>query len=126
VDDLSLVVQSGGEKRQAAVAQAEAIVDAGVRGFAHWLEQRHNVPLIRQVNARADAWRDAALSRARRQLARGEDMDAVLESLARGLTAKVLHGTLSELRQTDGAHRAAVNQAVTRLFLRGGPRSAVV
>ena len=106
------LVQSGGEKRQAAVAQAEAIVDAGVRGFAHWLEQRHNVPLIREVNARADAWRDAELARARRQLARGEDMDAVLESLARGLTAKVLHGTLSELRHTDDEHRAEVSSGV--------------
>jgi glutamyl-tRNA reductase len=124
VDDLSMLVQSGGEKRQAAVAQAEAIVDAGVRGFAHWLEQRHNVPLIREVNARADAWRDAALQRARKQLARGEDMEAVLESLARRLTAKVLHGTLSELRQADSAHREEVNLAVSRLFLRGSARSA--
>jgi len=124
VDDLSMLVQAGGEKRQAAVAQAEAIVDAGVRGFAHWLEQRHNVPLIREVNARAEVWRDAALTRARKQLARGEDMDAVLESLARSLTAKVLHGTLSELRQADSAHREEVNLAVSRLFLRGGTRSA--
>ena len=124
VDDLSQLVQSGSEKRQAAVAQAEAIVDAGVRGFAHWLEQRHNVPLIREVNARADAWRDAELARARRQLARGEDMDAVLESLARGLTAKVLHGTLSELRQADAEHRAEVKHAVSRLFLRDGSRTA--
>jgi len=116
-------VQSGGQKRQAAVAQAEAIVDAGVRGFAHWLDQRHNVPLIREVNARADAWRDAALTRARKRLARGEDMDDVLESLARGLTAKVLHGTLSELHHADSAHRAEVKQAVSRLFLRTGTRS---
>jgi glutamyl-tRNA reductase len=122
VDDLSLLVQSGGHKRQAAVAQAEAIVDAGVRGFAHWLDQRHNVPLIREVNARADAWRDAALTRARKRLARGEDLDDVLESLARGLTAKVLHGTLSELRHADSAHRAEVKQAVSRLFLRAGTR----
>ena len=123
VDDLSLLVQSGGQKRQAAVAQAEAIVDAGVRGFAHWLDQRHNVPLIREVNARADAWRDAALTRARKRLARGEDMNDVLESLARGLTAKVLHGTLSELRHADSADRAEVKQAVSRLFLRAGTRS---
>ena len=81
------------------------------------------MPLIREVNARADAWRDAALTRARRQLARGEDMDAVLESLARGLTAKVMHGTLSELHHADGAHRAEVKHAVSRLFLRGGSRS---
>ena len=33
----------------------EAIVDAGVRGFAHWLEQRHNVPLIREGFRRRSA-----------------------------------------------------------------------
>ncbi|HRD99355.1 MAG TPA: glutamyl-tRNA reductase [Rubrivivax sp.] len=120
IDDLSLLVQTGGERRQAAVAQAEAIVDVGVRSFAQWLEQRHNVPLIREVNARADAWREAELARARRQLARGENLDAVLQSLARGLTAKLLHGTLSELHGADSAHRAELNQAVSRLFLRGG------
>jgi glutamyl-tRNA reductase len=125
IDDLSLLVQSGGERRHAAVAQAEAIVDVGVRGFAHWLEQRHNVPLIREVNARAEAWCDAELARARKQLARGENLDVVLQSLARGLAAKVLHGTLDELRHADHAHHAEVTQVVSRLFLRGGTRSAV-
>ena len=40
VDDLSALVQSGGEKRHAALAQAEAIIDAGVLSFQHWLDQR--------------------------------------------------------------------------------------
>jgi glutamyl-tRNA reductase len=40
VDDLASVVQTAGEKRQAAVAQAEAIIDAGVQSFMHWLDQR--------------------------------------------------------------------------------------
>jgi len=40
VDDLSAVVQTAGEKRLAAVERAEAIVDAGVQSFAHWLDQR--------------------------------------------------------------------------------------
>jgi len=122
VDDLSLLVQAGGEKRQAAVTQAEAIVDAGVRGFSHWLDQRHNVPLIRAVNARADAWRDDALQRARRRLARGEDVDVVLESLARGLSAKLMHGALAELRQADEQQRAQAQAAVARVFLREGSR----
>jgi glutamyl-tRNA reductase len=124
LDDLSLLVQSGSQKRQAAVEQAEAIIDAGVRGFTHWLEQRHNVPLIRAVNARADAWRDAALQRARRQLARGEAVDAVLESLTRGLSAKLMHGALSELRQADARQREQAQAAVSRLFLRDGSRIA--
>jgi glutamyl-tRNA reductase len=39
------------------VAQAEAIIDAGVQSFMHWLDQRGpggTVSLIRQLNAQAD------------------------------------------------------------------------
>ncbi|HJV69401.1 glutamyl-tRNA reductase, partial [Ideonella sp.] len=39
VDDLSTLVQTAGEKRQAAVQQAEAIIETGVQGFVHWLGQ---------------------------------------------------------------------------------------
>jgi glutamyl-tRNA reductase len=122
VDDLSALVQTGGAKRQAAVARAEEIVDAGVRGFAQWMEQRASVPLIRAVRAQADAWRAAELARAQRQLARGESVDAVLGALARGLTAKLMHGALAELRGADGEHREQVAKAVRRLFLAGAGR----
>ena len=40
VDDLASVVQTAQANRQAAVAQAEAIIDAGVQSFVHWMEQR--------------------------------------------------------------------------------------
>ncbi len=43
VDDLAHVVQSGKDNRQAAVAQAEVIIDAGVQSFMHWLDQRDPV-----------------------------------------------------------------------------------
>ncbi len=45
VDDLSALVQTAGEKRQAAVQQAEAIIETGVEGFVSWLDQRGTVPL---------------------------------------------------------------------------------
>ena len=86
VDDLSVVVQTGQANRQAAVAQAEVIIDAGVQSFANWLDQRSNVPLIQQLNTQADEWRQAELARARKQLAKGDDVEAVLEALSRGLT----------------------------------------
>src|SRR5678815_1434178 len=57
VDDLAQVVQQGHANRQAAVAQAEVIIDAGVQSFMHWLDQRGTVPLIRQLNAQTDEWR---------------------------------------------------------------------
>ena len=81
VDDLASVVQTAQASRQAAVAQAEAIVDAGVQSFMHWVDQRGSVPLIQQLNAQADEWRALELNRARKLLAKGEDVEAVLEAL---------------------------------------------
>jgi glutamyl-tRNA reductase len=122
VDDLSTLVQTAGEKRQAAVAQAEAIIDAGVQSFSHWLDQRAAVPLIRALTRQADDWGAAELTRARKALARGESAEVVLEALARGLTNKMLHGTLAELHAAEGDDRARLADIVSRLFLRQSTR----
>jgi len=118
VDDLAGVVQTAQASRQAAVAQAEAIVDAGVQNFLHWLEQRSSVPLIQQLNAQADEWRATEIMRARKLLAKGEDVEAVLEALSRGLTQKMLHGAMAELRAGDTAARERASTAVQHFFLR--------
>lgn len=123
VDDLSALVTTAGEKRQAAVAQAEAIVDAGVQSFEHWLDQRAAVPLIQALNRQADTWRAIELARARKRLARGESADQVLDVMARALAQKMLHGALAELHGADGAQREQVAHAVSRLFLRRTTRN---
>ncbi|KQT08861.1 glutamyl-tRNA reductase [Ramlibacter sp. Leaf400] len=118
VDDLAHVVQTGQAQRQAAVAQAEAIIDAGVQSFLHWMDQRGAVPLIRQLNAQADEWRALEIARARKLLAKGEDVDAVLEALSRGLTQKMLHGAMAELHSGDAAARERAGSAIEHFFLR--------
>ncbi len=123
VDDLSALVQSAGEKRQAAVEQAEAIIDAGVQSFAHWLDQRAAVPLIQALNRQAEDWALVEMQRAKRLLAKGEPVEAVLEALSRGLTHKMLHGTLAELHSADAAEREHLAQTVSRLFLRQSSRT---
>ena len=118
VDDLAGVVQTAQANRQAAVAQAEAIVDAGVQSFMHWVDQRSAVPLIQQLNAQAEEWRAAELARARKLLAKGEDVDAVLEALARGLSQKMLHGAMAELHAGDATARERAGNAIQHFFLR--------
>ncbi|MCJ0765072.1 glutamyl-tRNA reductase [Variovorax terrae] len=118
VDDLAGVVQTAQASRQAAVAQAEAIIDAGVQSFMHWMDQRGAVPLIQQLNAQADEWRTLEIARARKLLARGEDVDAVLEALSRGLTQKMLHGALAELHAGDATARERATAAIQHFFLR--------
>ncbi|MDR6212547.1 glutamyl-tRNA reductase [Paracidovorax wautersii] len=133
VDDLAGVVQTAQANRQAAVAQAEAIIDAGVQSFMHWMDLRSPVgssvggvvPLIQQLNAQTDEWRALEIARAKKLLAKGEDVDAVLEALSRGLAQKMLHGTLAELRAGDAEARAQTAQTVSRLFLRSQAKNGL-
>ena len=118
VDDLSTVVQTGQANRQAAVAQAEAIIDAGVQSFLHWMDQRSQVPFIQQLNAQADTWREAELQRAQKRLARGEPVEQVMDALARALTQKMLHGAMAELRSGDHTSRERAREAAEHFFLR--------
>ncbi|GGH51131.1 glutamyl-tRNA reductase [Comamonas phosphati] len=123
VDDLATVVRTGQAQRQAAVEQAEVIIDTGVQSFMHWLDQRKPeggmVPLIQQINSQADEWRALEIARAKKLLAKGEDVDTVLEALSRGLTQKMLHGTMAELHKGDAEQRAQAADTIARLFLRG-------
>jgi len=124
VDDLSALVQTAGEKREAAVAQAEAIIETGVQSFVQWMDRRGSIPLIQALHAQADDWRSLEIARARKLLASGEDVGTVLEALSKGLTQKMLHGTLAELRAADGDERNRLAQTVSRLFLRSGGRGS--
>jgi glutamyl-tRNA reductase len=122
VDDLASVVQTGQANRQAAVAKAEAIIDAGVQSFVSWLDQRDPitgvVPLIQQLQVQTEEWRQTELAKARKALAKGEPLEAVLEALSKGLTQKMLHGPLAELRASDAEVRERAGEAIRQFFLR--------
>jgi glutamyl-tRNA reductase len=118
VDDLSQVVQTGQASRQAAVAEAEVIIDAGVQSFVNWLDQRSDVPLIQQLNQQAEMWRAGELQKAQKLIAKGEPVDKVMDALSKNLTQKMLHGAMSELHSEDSATRQQARQAIEHFFLR--------
>ena len=118
VDDLSTVVQTGMANRQAAVAQAEVIIDSGVQNFVHWLERRSDVPLIQQLNAQAEQWREAELLKAQKQISKGENLEKVLDALTKNLTQKMLHGAMTELRSPDPHAREQAHRSIEQFFLR--------
>jgi glutamyl-tRNA reductase len=122
VDDLGAVVQSGTDARRAAVVQAEAIIEARVRNFMHWMQVRANVPVIRDLQTTAQSIQSLELERARRLLAKGESPEAVLEQLAHGLTQKYLHGTMTALNQSDATERQELLHWLPRLFPSGTDR----
>ncbi len=116
VDDLGAVVQTGLESRQAAVSQAEAIIDTRVQSFMHWIDHRAVVPVIQELHETSEAMRLHELERAHKLLARGEDINVVLEALSRGLTAKFLHGPQHALNNAEGEERARLAALLPHLF----------
>ncbi len=119
VDDLGRIVASGTETRQAAVAQAEAIIETRVRDFEAWLKTRAAVPVIQGLRERADALRAKELERAKKLLARGASPDAVIEQLSQALTNKFLHAPVAALHQAsneDDDERARVVALLARFY----------
>jgi glutamyl-tRNA reductase len=118
VDDLGKVVQSGMDSRQAAVEQAETIIETRVQSFMHWVDDRAMVPVIQDMHETSETMRLLELERARKMLAKGADIDAVLDALSRGLTAKFLHGPQQALHRASGDERAHLATLLPQL-LRG-------
>jgi len=117
VDDLGRLIASGSETRQAAVAQAEAIIESRVRDFEDWVKARRAVPVIQDLRVRADALRQHEVERARRLLASGATADQVIEQLSQALTAKFLHDPLSALRETgDDAEHQRLRALLARFY----------
>ncbi|MEX3582369.1 MAG: glutamyl-tRNA reductase [Burkholderia sp.] len=105
VDDLGAIVHEGNASRQAAVAQAEAIIETRVQNFMQWLDTRSVVPIIRHMHTQADALRRAEVERAQKMLARGDDPASVLDALSQALTNKLIHGPTSALNRARGTER---------------------
>ncbi len=116
VDDLGAVVQSGAENRLAAVVQAEAIIETRVQSFMNWIDARSVVPLIQELHESSEVMRIAELDRARKLLAKGEDIDVVLDALSKGITAKFLHGPQQALNNAHGDERTRLAALLPQLF----------
>ena len=116
VDDLSQVVSQGQTQRRSAMVQAEVIIDEGVQKFMAWLDVRSHLPLIQQLNQKAESWREIELVRARKMLERGEDVEKVLQALSTSLTRKMLNGPLRELNHPTALQRDKARDAVQQFF----------
>ena len=116
LDDLAQIVESGLQSRQAAVVEAEQIIDTRVDHFLHWMESRDAVPTIRALRDNAERMRRHEVERAVRHLARGEDPQRVIEALSHGLTNKFMHGPTHLLSSAEGEARNDLASLLGRLF----------
>jgi glutamyl-tRNA reductase len=116
VDDLGKIVAAGAESRQAAVAEAEGIIESQVSHFMRWLEARNAVPAIRDLHERGESIRRAEVEKARKMLGRGEDPAKVIEALSLGLTNKFMHGPTQLLNEAPEETRARLIELLPHLY----------
>ena len=99
VDDLKDIIQENLRSRQAAAQQAEEIIESQVEHFMAWLRTQDSAASLRALRQQAEAMRDEALARARRQLEQGKDPAEVMNLLAHTLTNKLMHSPCAGLRE---------------------------
>ena len=116
IDDLAQIVESGLEARQAAVVDAESIIDTQVSHFLHWLDARGSVPVIRALRDSGERMRRHEVDHALRALARGDAPEQVIDRLSQALANKLLHGPTHALNQAEGAERDEVARLISRLY----------
>jgi glutamyl-tRNA reductase len=116
IDDLSALVHTGTEQRQAAVAQAEAIIENRVQNFMHWMDTRSVVPVIRDLQLGAETLRQLELAHAQKLLTQGIDPQQVLEQLSQRLSNKFLNGPLQLLNSGTPEERAQLLQLLPQLL----------
>lgn len=116
VDDLGSIVKQGLDSRQSQVGQAEAIIEASVQQFLHWMDTRELVPTIRSLRDQAERMRRHEVERAVKLLARGESPAHVLDVLSRSLTNKFLHHPTHALNHAGDDERQELVALLSRLY----------
>ena len=116
IDDISAVIDDGVKSRADAAKQAEFIIERGVEDYRKALRSLNAVNTLRAFRDKADAIREKELERALKMLEKGESAEAVLSSLARSLTQKLVHSPSVQMKKASAAGRDELLELTAELF----------
>lgn len=116
IDDISEVIEDGVKSRAQAAEQAESIIERGVEEYLKALRSLNAVSTLRAFRQKADAIREAELERALKALEKGESADAVLNSLARSLTQKLVHSPSVQMKKASAEGRDELLALTAELY----------
>lgn len=119
LDDLSALAEEHREKRLQASHAAEVILRHRLRDLKEWLAAARVVPTVTRLSAHFEAVRSAELAKLSSKLAHLAPRDLErFEAFSRAMTAKLLHGPVSRLKQqaARGERSAELIQSVEELF----------
>jgi len=116
IDDISAVIDDGVKSREDAATQAESIIERGIEDYRRQLRSLNAVSTLRALRDKADAIREKELERALKALEKGEAAEAVLSSLARSLTQKLVHSPSVQMKKASAEGRDELLELTAELF----------
>ena len=126
IDDISAVIDDGVKSRADAAEQAESIIERGVENYRKQLRSLNAVSTLRALRDKASTIREKELERALTALEKGKSAEAVLTSLARSLTQKLVHSPSVQMKKASAQGRDELLKLTVELFeLSSEPKSNV-
>ncbi|PCJ26221.1 MAG: glutamyl-tRNA reductase [SAR86 cluster bacterium] len=116
VDDISDVIEDSVKSRADAAAEAESIIEKGIEEFRKQIRSLNAVSTLRAFRDKADAIREAELSRAVKALEKGESAEVVLTSLARSITNKLIHSPSVQMKKASAEGRDELLKLTQELY----------
>ena len=116
VDDLDHVLEESRAFRQQAAVEAENLISLQAEHFFAQLKALNHQSGLLKLRSHVDEAREALLAKAKQALARGEDPETVLETLANQLSNRILHGPTTALRRAALDGDTQLLQAAEQLF----------
>lgn len=116
IDDLDKVIVAGQNSREEAAIDARRILEDETRRYLSIQRSKEVAPVITALRDHGDAIREQVLEQARRRLAKGADMDEVLEYVTSSLLKKILHRPSVRLREAGEKSEQEFIDAISELF----------
>ncbi len=117
IDDLKTIIQHNLQGREHAAEKANEVINEKSRDFMLWLASMDLVAAtISTYRKQIEAMCQVELSKAMRQLQKGDDPVQVLASFAHAFTNKLLHTPSVQLRQAGVEGRFEILQLAQQLF----------
>ncbi len=91
LDQFAQMASYNNEQRELAAEYAEPIIARHVGNFFQWMNERENIPKIRQYRNQSDSIKSKALARYLACLARGDNPEEVLKQAINRVTGQMMH-----------------------------------
>jgi len=116
IDDIRDVIEDSVKSRAEAAEQARAIIERGVEEYQRQQRALNAVQTLRSFRERAEDIRDREVEKALRELQRGDDAAAVVQSLARALTNKLIHSPSVQMKKAAADGRDEILLLTRELY----------